>query len=237
MRRNRRTGAVIAGGIGCILLAVFLLWPKESRLLQETRAAVEKGGDSPVDFAALQRENRDIYAWLYIPGTSINEPLVQREDDSAYYLNHDSFGKTNDAGALFTESAYNRRDFSDPAVVVYGKNSLENRLFGELQATYSSPEGLEEYREAVVYLPEETLRFEVFAAAPFRGYHLLHYFKFSNENRYRAFLQAMDSVKTMDANRNRSVEVSPGDPLLILSTNRRGTPNECYLVLAKRVVE
>lgn len=38
----------------------------------------------PVDFAALQAENKDIYAWLYIPGTGINEPLVQREDDSYY---------------------------------------------------------------------------------------------------------------------------------------------------------
>lgn len=223
----------------CILLAVVLLRPKESRLIQETRAAVEAAEDigHPVDFEALQRENSDIYAWLYIPGTSINEPLVQREGDSSYYLNHDSSGKSNKAGALFTESAYNSRDLSDPAVVVYGKNSLENRLFGELQETYSSPEGLEAYSEVIVYLPEGSAHFQVFAAAPFRGYHLLHYFKFSNEKRYRAFLQAVDSVKTIDANRNREIEVSPEDPLLILSTTRRGDPDKCYLVLAKRVSE
>lgn len=223
----------------CILLAVILLWPKESHLIQETRAAVEaaEDGERPVDFEALQKENRDIYAWLYIPGTSINEPLVQMEGDSNYYLSHNSSGKKDTAGALFTESVYNHRDFSDPAVVVYGKNSLENRLFGELQKTYSSPEGLEAYSEIIIYLPEESLRFQVFAASPFRGYHLLHYFKFSNEKRYRAFLQAIDSVKTIDANRNREVEVSPGDPLLILSTTRRGDPSKCYLVLAKRISE
>lgn len=223
----------------CILLAAILLWPRESRLIQETRAAVKEAEDGacPVDFEALQRENSDIYAWLYIPGTSINEPLVQREDDGTYYLNHDSSGKKDVAGALFTEGAYNCRDFSDPAVVIYGKNSLENRLFGELQKTYSSPEGLESYSEVIIYLPEESLHFQVFAAAPFRGYHLLHYFKFSNEKRYRAFLQAVDSVKTIDSNRNREVEVSPGDPLLILSTTRWGDPSKCYLVLAKRISE
>lgn len=223
----------------CILLAAVLLWPRESHLIQETRAAVEvaEDGERPVDFEALQKENRDIYAWLYIPGTSINEPLVQMEGDSNYYLNHNSSGKKDTAGALFTESAYNCRDFSDPAVVVYGKNSLENRLFGELQKTYSSPEGLENYSEVIIYLPEESLRFQVFAAAPFRGYHLLHYFKFSNEKRYQAFLQAIDSVKTIDANRNSEVAVSPGDPLLILSTTRQGDPSKCYLVLAKRILE
>ena len=83
-------------------------------------------------------------------------------------------------------------------------------------------------------MPEEELRYEIFAAAPFRNYHLLHYFNFKNETRYRAFLQAVDSVKAMDANRNKSVTVTPDDPLLILSTTRAGRSDMSYLVLAKR---
>lgn len=83
--------------------------------------------------------------------------------------------------------------------------------------------------------PEEGLRYEVFAATPFRNYHLLHYFNFGNETRHRAFLQAVDSVRTMDANRNKGVAVTPGDPLLILSTTRAGSSSMSYLVLAKRV--
>lgn len=225
----------------CFLCAAFLLWPKGNRVIEQARAAVENaavsGNESdhcPVDFAALQAENKDIYAWLYIPGTGINEPLVQREDDSCYYLTHDSAGKEDQSGALFTEAAYDQKDFSDPAVVIYGKNTTKGRLFDGLQAAYSSPAGLEEYKEVIIWLPEEELRYEAFAAAPFRNYHLLHYFNFENETRYRAFLQAVDSVKTMDANRNKGITVTPGDPLLILSTTRAGSSSMSYLVLAKR---
>lgn len=226
----------------CILCAAALLRPRGNEVIGQTRAAVENAARSddgsyncPVDFAALQAKNRDIYAWLYIPGTGINEPLVQREGDSYYYLTHDSAGKKDGSGALFTEAAYNQKDFSDPAVIIYGKNTAQGRLFDGLQAAYSSPAGLEEYQEIMIYLPEKMLRYEVFAAAPFRSYHLLHYFNFENENRYRAFLQAVDSVKTMDANRNKDVAVAPGDPLLILSTTRLGAPTQSFLVLAKRV--
>lgn len=241
-----KTWAVLAAAVMlcvlCVLGGWLLLRPRENPVIAQARAAVESaaasgsGNDScPVDFAALQAENADIYAWLYIPGTGINEPLVQSADDSYYYLTHDSAGEENESGALFTEAAYNQKDFSDPAVVIYGRNTSKGRLFDGLQTAYSSPEGLKEHREVIIYLPEETIRYEVFAASPFRNYHLLHYFNFNNESRYRAFLQAVDSVKTLDANRNRKVTVTPDDPLLILSTNRFRSKTMSYLVLAKRV--
>lgn len=241
MKGKYRAGLAAAAAL-CAVCAAVLLRPRGGQVIERTRAAVESaaqsgvGDDScPVDFSALQAVNKDIYAWLYIPGTGINEPLVQRENDGCYYLTHDSAGKKDGSGALFTEAAYNQTDFSDPAVVIYGKNTAQGRLFDGLQAAYSSPEGLEEYREVMICLPEKTLRYEVFEAAPFRSYHLLHYFNFGNETRYRAFLQAVDSVKTMDANRNRDVAVAPGDPLLILSTTRLGAPDQSFLVLAKKV--
>lgn len=241
MKRKYWAGLAVLAAI-CVLCIAVLLWPKGDRMIDQARNAVENAvpaadGNyiSPVDFAALQSENQDIYAWLYIPGTGINEPLVQSEDDSYFYLTHDSAGKEEISGALFTEAAYNQKDFSDPATIIYGKNTMRGRLFDGLQAAYSSLAGLEEYREVIVYLPEEEIHYEVFAAAPFRNYHLLHYFNFDNENRYRAFLQAVDSVKTIDANRNKDISVTPDDPLLILSTTRLGGPTMSYLVLAKRV--
>ena len=240
MKKKRQAGAA-AIALLCALCAAALLWPEGIWVIEEARAAVESappdgagGYVCPVDFAALQNVNKDIYAWLYIPGAGINEPLVQREDDSYYYLTHNSAGREEASGALFTESAYNSRDFSAPATVIYGKNTARKRLFAELQAAYSSAEGLEEYAEIIIYLPEEELRYQVFAAAPFRSYHLLHYFNFSNEDRRRVFLQAVDSVRTVDANWNEAVGVAPGDSLLILSTTRSGNSAMSYLVLARR---
>ena len=54
----------------------------------------------PVDFQALFDVNPDVYAWIKIPGTNIDYPVLQREGDNAYYLNHDWEGKKA-RGALF----------------------------------------------------------------------------------------------------------------------------------------
>lgn len=35
--------------------------------------------DIPIDFAALKEKNPDVYAWISIPGTAIDYPVLQRE--------------------------------------------------------------------------------------------------------------------------------------------------------------
>lgn len=37
--------------------------------------------DMPVDFEKLQKENPDIYAWITIPDTEIDYPVLQSESD------------------------------------------------------------------------------------------------------------------------------------------------------------
>lgn len=79
---------------------------------------------SPIDFASLQKENPDIYAWLYIPGTEFDFPILQRAGDDDYYLTHDSDGNDNSMGAIFSESSYNDGKMDDPATVLYGHQML-----------------------------------------------------------------------------------------------------------------
>lgn len=79
---------------------------------------------SPIDFASLQEENPDIYAWLRIPGTEFDFPILQRAGDDDYYLTHDSDGNDNSMGAIFSESSYNDGKMDDPATVLYGHQML-----------------------------------------------------------------------------------------------------------------
>lgn len=242
---------IVIGGVVLVVLiflgALFLprmgQFQTASALAKARSSVAQAGGQSqtsgegyvsPVDFKALQAGNSDIYGWLYIPGTEINEPLVQRDGDSQYYLTHSSLGSEDDSGALFTESEYNSKDFSDTATVIYGKNTEKGRLFGDLQALYSSNSGLKEHNEVIVYLPEEEIHYTVFAAVPIRSNHILYYYDFDNPKRYEMFLEVVDAVRTVDAHRDSSVEAAPGDQLLILQTNRGGSTKICYLVLAKR---
>ena len=190
---------------------------------------------SPVDFESLWAMNEDIYAWLDIPGTDISFPVLQREGDDSYYLRRNSQGEDDMNGVIFTESAYNGRDFSDPATVVYGHHMRSGAMFGQLQETYSSLEGLQEYGEIIIYLPEEEIHYQVFAGIPFSNIHVLYYHDFSKPYIYEAFLEHIRSIRGIDANVSTEIEVSPEDQMLILSTCLQGNNQRRYLVLAKRI--
>lgn len=93
----------------------------------------EAGDDRPegIDFAELSSINPDIYAWIRIPDTQIDYPVLQREENDTYYLRHNSSGRYAFAGSIYTEEA-NSRDFKDPMTVLYGHNMRDGSMFQNL---------------------------------------------------------------------------------------------------------
>jgi len=192
---------------------------------------------SPVDFEDLWKMNPDVYAWLYIPGTEVNYPILQREGDDGFYLKHNSEGRSSKSGAIFSEGTYTKKDFTDPVTLLYGHRSSSGAMFGRLQETYTSPGGMEAYRDIVVYLPEQELHYEVFAAVPHDMRHILYYNDFTDPEVFQAFLDQVLSVRSINASIDENAEVTAEDQLLILSTCLRGDSHQRYLVLAKRTAE
>ena len=87
--------------------------------------------ENPIDFASLRVENPDIYAWIYIPDTNVNYPVLQNPTDDSYYLKHDKDGNYSEAGAIYSQLA-NKTDFSDPVTVLYGHNMNSGGMFATL---------------------------------------------------------------------------------------------------------
>ena len=85
----------------------------------------------PIDFQTLQNMNPDIYAWIKVPGTVIDYPIVQSGTDNSYYLNHSVEHDENKAGAIFTED-YNTKTFEDPNTVIYGHGMANGSMFDGL---------------------------------------------------------------------------------------------------------
>ena len=119
----------------------------------------------PVDFEKLQEEHPDIYAWLEIPGTEIDYPVVQRSGDDGYYLRKDLDGHYSIAGTIFSESHYNGTDFMDPVTLLYGHNINNDTMFGELQ-NYVESLTLDESAVFYLYHPERKLTYQIFAGVP-----------------------------------------------------------------------
>ena len=179
MKRKR---IFLAAGIVCLAVcASCLVWMLRP-LLPDVISNMEKiqfpTSDS-IDFSALRAENPDIYAWLYIPGTDISHPVLQHEKEGEYYLSHNSAGDPSEDGALFTQAAYNSRDFSDPATIIYGHRTDTNVMFGLLQQAYSDPEDFSQHEEIRIYQEGRTLVYSVFAATPYDDRHILYACQFT----------------------------------------------------------
>lgn len=251
--KNRLLAAAIGVlGVLCLVCGALLLRPEPVPVTAEPTASpteapaaqptespsssrpqqTEEPYASPIDFAALQAANPDIYGWLRIPNTEFDFPLVQRAGDDAFYLTHDSDGNESSAGAIFTESAYNGTNMEDPVTVAYGHQMHAGTMFGRLQETYSRENALEDYGEVTVYLPEEELHYTVFAAVPYDNRHILYHYDFTDSRQYNAFLNSVYEVRELGAVFNSGVSVSPEDRLLVLSTCLAGNPQRRYLVLA-----
>jgi len=84
-----------------------------------------------IDFEACLSQNRDFAAWLSIPGTVIDYPVV-RSDNVAYYLHHSFMGKESKLGCLFSLS---NSDYQLPSrnLAIYGHHlSHSDAMFSTL---------------------------------------------------------------------------------------------------------
>ena len=85
--------------------------------------------DTPIlhDLALLKEKNPDCVAWVSIPGTSIDFPVMQ---NSEYYLKHDFDGNYTDYGLPFLDERCSL-DSSDN-LIIYGHHMNDGSMFSAL---------------------------------------------------------------------------------------------------------
>lgn len=211
-----------------------VLMEEEPEVIEEEPAEEpvpeEEPIEIPVDFDALKEQNPDVYAWISIPGTNVDYPILQSPDDDTYYLTHTIDGETATAGSIYTES-YNSKDFTDPNTVIYGHNMKNGSMFRTLHE-YEDKSFFDENREVYIYLPDAILEYRIFAAYVYDNRHLLLNFDFDDENVYQEYLDDIFAIRDMNSNIDTSMEVGTDDRIITLSTCNAGISTQRYLVQA-----
>lgn len=184
----------------------------------------------PIDFETLQNQNPDIYAWIQIPGTAVDYPIVQSPDDNRYYLNHTVSGEQKAEGAIFTED-YNTKTFRDPNTVIYGHDMKNGSMFQSIHK-YMDRSFFDTNRDITIYLPDKILHYKIFAAYLYDNRHLLLSFDFWDKEQYEEYLQEIFSMRNMNAFVDTEMEVTTEDNIITLSTCYAGISSQRYLVQA-----
>ncbi len=230
--------------LGLILLSLFEKSPETPAVKNPTPVIDEESGvsetpikepvDIPIDFETLWQTNQDVYAWLTVPGTNIDYPIVQNEDNT-YYLNHTWDKQEYKAGSIFSET-YNSRDFDDPNTVLYGHRMYAGDMFAQLQNCFSEADFFDKNRVFYIYTPTKILTYEIIAAFPFGNEHLLFEYNFFDPTDFERFENDVFSVIDFRACFLEGVDLVCGeDKLVTLSTCLKGNGNKRYLVLGRLI--
>lgn len=113
-----------------------------------------------IDFHSLNKINNDIVAWIYVPGTQIDYPILVGENNSEY-LTKNFEGKKSKLGSIFSFSDMSK-DFSDAHICLFGHNMRSAQMFGELK-NYKNEEYAKNHRKIYCYTQEKVTEYELFS--------------------------------------------------------------------------
>ena len=183
---------------------------------------------NPIDFPSLKAEHPDIYAWVTIPDTGVNHPIVQSATDDNYYLYHDLDGNYTIYGSVFTQSM-NATDFSDPVTIVYGHHTDNGTMFSDLR-NFTDKDYFDAHEEMYIYTPGHILTYRIISAYEYDNRHIMNSFDFSDPQVRQDYFASVLSPTSMRVNVREGATLSVDDKIVQLSTCVEGNSASRYIV-------
>lgn len=190
--------------------------PDPMQVLQDLGVPVPE--NKAVDFVSLQEEtNADIYAWIYIPNTNIDYPVLQHPTDNSFYLLHNLDGSSGYPGCIYTEN-YNSKDWTDPVTLLYGHTmNSTGTMFNQLHK-FEDEEFFDENQYILIYTPEKLLAYQIFAAEVHSDEHILLNHDFSDPESFQKFFSEVQDTSGSEKLVREGVELSEDSKIIALST-------------------
>lgn len=174
----------------------------------------------------LSAEHSDSVAWLYIPDTNINYPVMQSGDND-YYAHRATDGSYLYAGSLFMDYRCSS-DFSDFNSVIYGHNMGNGTMFADIP-NYENEEYFMEHSYGWLTTENDVRLIDFFAVARTSD----------TSGLYLAdpTFEEWDSQLRNCASIYKEIGISPDDNLITLSTCTSAEGNSRTILVGKIIEE
>lgn len=190
---------------------------------QETETVTEEKTNIHRDFSKLKNENSDTIAWLYVPGTKINMPIVQ-SNDNTYYLTHGFDKEYNSLGWVFADHKNLFPDLSTNTII-YGHTYKRNTSYSTLKDVLNDDWLKDKAKQTITFdTTKERLSFQVFSVYTIEKTNDYLHISFDAKDKYQEYLNK--SLKR--SIKNFGVTVNTNDKIITLST--------CYIDANHRLV-
>lgn len=187
-----------------------------------------------LDWEELEAVNPDIYAWIYIPNTNIDYPVLQRSGDNDYYLQHNLDGSRGKPGCIYTEDL-NSKEFTDYNTVIYGHNMKSGAMFRTLH-DFEDKSFFDNNQYVYIYTKDRTLVYKIFAAYTNDAKHILNSNDFTSEQGLSDYLEKVFKKAQAEGYLRDDVAVTGENAILTLSTCTTSSDKR-YIVQAVLVNE
>lgn len=112
-------------------------------------------------FEELWQKNEETVAFIKIPGTDIDYPVVQA-DNNEKYLKINFEGEESAAGAIYLDCDCDR-SLENQQVIFYGHHMRDGSMFAKID-DFKDESFFRKHREIILFLPEKTVRLKTIAA-------------------------------------------------------------------------
>lgn len=183
------------------------------------QASAEEKAELAQRFTPLLEVNKETVAYVYAPGTKLDEPVVQTTDNYTYLDKTFDGGNEPYMGTVFMDPD-NNRNFSDRLTWLFGhargSKVPDNRMFNDVNF-YSDPTYFNEHPYVVIETPERKFYYEAMAMVIVPEDTAFYRTSFKDD---KDFTEQLNAVRDGAQVKNENIKVSAKDKYLVLSTCR-----------------
>lgn len=180
--------------------------------------------------------NADMAAWLQIPGTDIDYPVMWTPRDEEYYLRRGFDGSSNRNGCLIldTDSCVNPLTTN---LIIHGHNMKSGAMFGTL-SDFENEDFYLEHKNLSLYTRDIQRNYEIIAVFYSQVYKksdtVFKFYKFFQADTEAEFNDYYQNIKALSLY-DTGVTAEFGDYFITLSTCSYHVQNGRFVVVAKEI--
>lgn len=211
--------------------------PKES---QEKPTQSDTAPEAPVPianpYADSYQANADMAAWLQIPDTVIDYPVMWTPWDENYYLYRDFNKAQNQNGCLILDTDSCVAPMTTN-LIIHGHNMKSGAMFGSL-LQYEKKDYYEKHKQIILHTPQQQHIYEVIAVFRSQVYRksdqVFKFYQFFQADTEEEFLDFYNNIKAL-SQYDTGVTANFGDHFITLSTCVYHVENGRLVVVAKEI--
>ena len=189
----------------------------------------DSDGEFNVDLEGLQQVNPDIKGWIYIEGTNISYPLLWSGDDDTY-LRHTYTGSYSVLGSILIWEQ-NNPDFSDKNTLIFGHNTWNGQMFGDLKK-YQQQFFYEEHPTICIITLGGTKKYSIVSAYKTTTASDIYTSSFTDDEQYVSWLK--DKVDRSLVKTDKET-VTGSEQTIVLSTCTGHNSSGRFVVVAELI--